>query len=70
VFRVRVDGLEPHTTYYYKVDSQAADGTSVGVSGPVKTFTHGLATRNALGSSTAQNNGTQFLTKQARLMTD
>ncbi len=39
VFRVRVDGLEPHTTYYYKVDSQQADGTSDGVTSPVNKFT-------------------------------
>jgi hypothetical protein len=28
--RVRVESLEAHTTYYYKVDSEAADGTSDG----------------------------------------
>jgi phosphodiesterase/alkaline phosphatase D-like protein len=38
VFRVRVDGLEPHTTYYYKVDSQQANGTSDGVTSPVNKF--------------------------------
>jgi phosphodiesterase/alkaline phosphatase D-like protein len=38
VFRVRVTGLEPHTTYYYTVDSANAHGTSDGVSSPVKTF--------------------------------
>ena len=38
VFRVRVDGLEPHTTYYYKVDSMQADGTSDGVTSPVNKF--------------------------------
>ena len=39
VFRVRVDGLKPRTTYYYKVDSMNADGTSDGVISSVKTFT-------------------------------
>jgi phosphodiesterase/alkaline phosphatase D-like protein len=39
VFRVRVDGLEPHTTYYYKVDSMQADGTSDGVTSSVNKFT-------------------------------
>jgi phosphodiesterase/alkaline phosphatase D-like protein len=39
VFRVRVDGLEAHTTYYYKVDSMDARGTSDGVDSPVNTFT-------------------------------
>ena len=39
VFRVRVDDLKPHTTYYYKVDSMDARGTSDGVVGPLKTFT-------------------------------
>jgi phosphodiesterase/alkaline phosphatase D-like protein len=38
VFRVRVGGLEPHTTYYYKVDSQQADGTGDGVTSPVNKF--------------------------------
>ena len=39
VFRVRVEGLQPHTTYYYKVDSMDAHGSSDGVTSPVKTFT-------------------------------
>ena len=38
VFRVRVLGLQPHTTYYYKVDSEDASGVSDGVSSPVKSF--------------------------------
>lgn len=38
VFRVRVENVEPHTTYYYKVDSTDAQGTSDGVSSPVGTF--------------------------------
>jgi phosphodiesterase/alkaline phosphatase D-like protein len=38
VFRVRVDGLMPKNTYYYKVDSANATGTSDGVTSPVKTF--------------------------------
>jgi phosphodiesterase/alkaline phosphatase D-like protein len=38
VFRVRVDGLQPKTTYYYKVDSANASGASDGVISPVKTF--------------------------------
>ena len=38
VFRVRIQGLEPHTTYYYKVDSTEANGTSDGVSSPTKKF--------------------------------
>lgn len=39
VFRVRVRGLDPHTTYYYKVDSQDSSGVSDGVASPMKTFT-------------------------------
>jgi phosphodiesterase/alkaline phosphatase D-like protein len=39
VFRVRVDGLAPKTTYYYKVDSADANGASDGVVSPIKTFT-------------------------------
>jgi phosphodiesterase/alkaline phosphatase D-like protein len=38
VFRVRVDGLSPHTTYYYTVDSMEAKGTSDGVKSTVKHF--------------------------------
>jgi phosphodiesterase/alkaline phosphatase D-like protein len=39
VFRVRVDGLKPKTTYYYKVDSASAGSSSSdGVISPVKTF--------------------------------
>ena len=39
VFRVRVEGLTPKTTYYYKVDSADARGRSDGVVSPVKKFT-------------------------------
>jgi hypothetical protein len=39
VFRVRITGLEPRTTYYYKVDSMEADGTRDGIKSPVKQFT-------------------------------
>ena len=39
VFRVRALDLKPHTTYYYKVDSEDAKGHSDGVTSPVKTFT-------------------------------
>jgi hypothetical protein len=38
VFRVRVDGLAPHTTYYYTVDSMAANGTKDGVKSTVNHF--------------------------------
>jgi len=38
-FRVRIDDLPPRTTYYYKVDSMEANGTSDGVTSPVKYFT-------------------------------
>jgi phosphodiesterase/alkaline phosphatase D-like protein len=38
VFRVRVDGLQPGTTYYYKVDSIQADGRSDGVKSTVRHF--------------------------------
>jgi phosphodiesterase/alkaline phosphatase D-like protein len=39
IFRVRVDGLKPDTTYYYTVDSMQANGKSDGVKSPVKHFT-------------------------------
>jgi phosphodiesterase/alkaline phosphatase D-like protein len=39
VFRVRIDGLQPKTTYYYTVDSMEANGTSDGVKSTVKHFT-------------------------------
>jgi len=38
VFRVRIDGLTPKTTYYYTVDSVNARSASDGVASPVKTF--------------------------------
>jgi len=39
VFRVRLDKLEPQTTYYYTVDSMEASGKSDGARSPVKHFT-------------------------------
>jgi hypothetical protein len=39
IFRVRMSDLMPQTTYYYRVDSMDADGTSDGVISSVKTFT-------------------------------
>ena len=39
VFRVRMDGLKPDTTYYYKVTSMGYDGVSDGVESPVNHFT-------------------------------
>jgi len=39
VFRVRMDGLKPRTTYYYTVDSMEANGKDDGVKGTVKHFT-------------------------------
>jgi phosphodiesterase/alkaline phosphatase D-like protein len=38
IFRVRIDGLNPQTTYYYSVESVGATGASDGVSSPVRTF--------------------------------
>ena len=39
MFRVRLQGLQPETTYYYKVTSMGADGQSDGVESPVNKFT-------------------------------
>jgi Purple acid Phosphatase, N-terminal domain len=39
VFRVRLDNLERHTTYYYTVDSMEANGKSDGVKSSVNHFT-------------------------------
>ncbi|MGC1783653.1 MAG: cytochrome c peroxidase [Acidobacteriaceae bacterium] len=39
VFRVRMDGLKPETTYYYTVDSMEANGNDDGVKCSVKHFT-------------------------------
>jgi phosphodiesterase/alkaline phosphatase D-like protein len=39
VFRVRVEGLQPGTTYYYTVASTQADGKSDGVKSPISHFT-------------------------------
>jgi phosphodiesterase/alkaline phosphatase D-like protein len=38
IFRVRIAGLNPQTTYYYTVESIRATGASDGVSSPVRTF--------------------------------
>ncbi|HTF61431.1 MAG TPA: fibronectin type III domain-containing protein [Edaphobacter sp.] len=38
IFRVRVEGLKPKSTYYYTVDSTQGTGKSDGVKGPVKHF--------------------------------
>lgn len=38
VFRVRVDGLKPQTTYYYTVDSMQGNGRSDGVESSVNHF--------------------------------
>ena len=39
IFRVRMQGLKPQTTYYYKVTSMGADGQSDGVESSVNHFT-------------------------------
>jgi phosphodiesterase/alkaline phosphatase D-like protein len=38
IFRVRIAGLNPQTTYYYTVESTGAAGASDGVPSPVRTF--------------------------------
>lgn len=38
VFRVRIQGLQAGTTYYYKVESMEANGKGDGVTSEVKTF--------------------------------
>ena len=39
IFRVRMDGLKPATTYYYKVTSIGYDGVSDGAESSVRQFT-------------------------------
>jgi len=39
IFRVRMSGLKPRTTYYYKVTSTESSGKSDGVESPVSQFT-------------------------------
>lgn len=39
VFRVRIEGLKPATTYYYSVDSMEDNGRGDGVKSTVKQFT-------------------------------
>jgi phosphodiesterase/alkaline phosphatase D-like protein len=38
IFRVRIAGLNPQTTYYYTVESSSATGVNDGVSSHTKTF--------------------------------
>jgi hypothetical protein len=39
VFRVRINGLKPKTTYYYTVDSMEANGKRAGLKSTVNRFT-------------------------------
>jgi len=39
IFRVRINGVQPRTTYYYRVTSLESDGGSDGVASPVERFT-------------------------------
>jgi phosphodiesterase/alkaline phosphatase D-like protein len=39
IFRVRIQGLKPATTYYYTVESMEANGKSDGAISPVNKFT-------------------------------
>ena len=39
LYRVRIDGLTPGTTYYYAVDAAHADGVPFGLKSPVNRFT-------------------------------
>jgi phosphodiesterase/alkaline phosphatase D-like protein len=39
IFRVRMPGLKPRTTYYYKVSSTESNGRPDGVESPVNQFT-------------------------------
>jgi phosphodiesterase/alkaline phosphatase D-like protein len=39
IFRVRIDGLKPQTTYYYRVTSTGSGGESDEVESPVNQFT-------------------------------
>jgi phosphodiesterase/alkaline phosphatase D-like protein len=39
IFRARLSGLKPRTTYYYRVTSTENNGTSDGVESPVSHFT-------------------------------
>src|SRR5260370_2227298 len=38
IFRVRIGGLNPQTTYYYTVESTGATGVNDGVSSQIRTF--------------------------------
>ena len=38
IFRVRITGLRPQTTYYYTVESTGATGVKDGATSPVRTF--------------------------------
>jgi hypothetical protein len=39
VYRVRIDGLRPGTTYYFTVDAAQAEGIGLGLKSPVRQFT-------------------------------
>jgi hypothetical protein len=51
VFRVRVEGLKPETTYYYAVASANADGTEDPVKSGIYQFTTSAGTQPRSGSA-------------------
>jgi phosphodiesterase/alkaline phosphatase D-like protein len=50
-FRVRIEGLEPRTTYYYRVGSEESNGRSDGVKSPVNKVTTPARGEKIVGGS-------------------
>ena len=57
LFRVRVDGLTPQTTYYFTVTSTGADGENDGVQSPLNQFTTPALGQQIRGLSAAEITG-------------
>jgi phosphodiesterase/alkaline phosphatase D-like protein len=57
IFRVRVSGLKPRTTYYYKVTAMESNGTSDGMQSPVKQFTTPGPGERVVAPLRGQDNG-------------
>jgi phosphodiesterase/alkaline phosphatase D-like protein len=58
VFRVRMEGLKPQTTYYYTVDSVESNGKGDGVKSPVKHFTTPMVAQKTEGVASSSGPAT------------
>jgi hypothetical protein len=67
VFRVRMDGLKPRTTYYFTVDSTEADGRGDGVKSTIRHFTTPRHLGGSFGEPQLTRLSSQHSTTSARI---